>query len=257
MSNKFNIEWIQPWSGALMRSELHPDVLDALLEMTDELIESGGLNYGDKLAGQIKDEIYIEHDMLNSRVVGGITLHDHIMSYVSEYLSRALKQYATSVNAQEYSKKQFVTMLETIWVVSQKENEYNPIHSHISSGFSGVLYLKVPEFAPSVKPERVDDGCITFIATGGAPHHLARLTKGSFKWRPRVGDIFVFPAHMYHTVYPYQSNGADPERRSIAFNANFMSVEEYKQLEASGELQGIRQVGHPSISLPQSAYEKK
>jgi len=33
--------------------------------------------------------------------------------------------------------------------------------------------------------------------------------------RPQAGDFFIFPADMYHTVYPFRSDG---ERRSFSMN---------------------------------------
>ena len=40
------------------------------------------------------------------------------------------------------------------------------------------------------------------------------LTNQEFK--PEVGDLFIFPSYMMHTVYPFFS---DEERRSVSFNA--------------------------------------
>ena len=39
---------------------------------------------------------------------------------------------------------------------------------------STVMYLKVPKFLPSVKPERDDDGNIMFIGGGGVTSSLTR-----------------------------------------------------------------------------------
>jgi hypothetical protein len=33
--------------------------------------------------------------------------------------------------------------------------------------------------------------------------------------RPKPNDFFIFPADMYHTVYPFRSDG---ERRSFSMN---------------------------------------
>ena len=58
---------------------------------------------------------------------------------------------------------QWLTQMKSAWIVSQWEGEYNPIHIHTECSLSTVMYLKVPEFLPSTKPERDDDGCIMFI----------------------------------------------------------------------------------------------
>jgi hypothetical protein len=90
---------------------------------------------------------------------------------------------------------------------------------------STVMYLKVPEFLPSTKPERDDDGCVVFIGATGAG---SRLTRGLIKWKPRVGDFFIFPAHLQHTVYPFKTEG-DEERRSVSFNADFIDKRQYEE----------------------------
>ena len=33
-----------------------------------------------------------------------------------------------------------------------------------------------------------------------------------------VGDFYMFPSYMMHTVYPF--SGTEEERRSVSFNAN-------------------------------------
>ena len=35
--------------------------------------------------------------------------------------------------------------VNSAWVVSQYENEYNPIHNHTGCDVSGVIYLKTPD----------------------------------------------------------------------------------------------------------------
>ena len=119
--------------------------------------------------------------------------------------------------------------MKSAWVISQWQGEYNPLHIHTECQMSTVMYLKVPKFLPSVKPDRDDDGNIMFI--GGASSG-SRLTRNLMKIKPKVGDFFIFPAHLQHTVYPFKTDG-DFERRSVSFNADFISKEalEIKQKE--------------------------
>jgi len=41
-----------------------------------------------------------------------------------------------------------------------------------------------------------------------------------------VGDFFIFPADMYHTVYPFQSDG---ERRSFSMNIVLSELDQEKE----------------------------
>ena len=54
-------------------------------------------------------------------------------------------------------------------------------------------------------------GDIEFIT--GVPQAFSR---NSVKTSPKVGDLYVFPAWLHHTAYPFRTK--DQERRSISFN---------------------------------------
>ena len=71
---------------------------------------------------------------------------------------------------------QFVSM----WTVSQRDGEYNPIHTHPSAAVSGVLYLKIPEYKEDKKDtrkphkQRTDDGSLVFTNNSGAESIMIR-----------------------------------------------------------------------------------
>ena len=43
------------------------------------------------------------------------------------------------------------------------------------------------------------------------------MSNSVFKIVPKVGDFYLFPHYLMHTVYPFKET--DEERRSISFNA--------------------------------------
>lgn len=222
------IELMQPWSPMLMRTRMLDSEVQAFLEITDKIINNvNSESWGHKLAGQIKTELKIEHQDLMQETIEGISAFDVILEYVKEYISKAVFQYATSQRWPYFSKQTWKTVLNSCWIVSQQPGEYNPMHVHTECNISGVFYLKVPEFEKSIKSTD-DDGCIVFLggSTAGTETHLVnnRVT-----WKPRVGDLFVFPSHLAHAVYPYTCNTGDPERRSVSFNADFMTESVFKR----------------------------
>ena len=82
------------------------------------------------------------------------------------------------------------------------------------------MYLKIPEYLPSRKSHRNDDGAICFV------NNAARdTTRGvpSMKLQPKVGDFLIFPASQQHLVYPFRTADGKGERRSVSFNAVFSS----------------------------------
>ena len=235
---------MQPWSDVLMRVKLPDFIVDAMLDITDQVLQDPDRkNWGDNLAGQIADEPLIPHQMMMDYKIQDGDVFGWFMNVVGEYVKACSMQMATSIDADKVKNTEWLTQMKSCWTISQWEGEYNPIHVHTECSMSTVMYLKVPEFLPSTKPERDDDGCIVFI---GAGHSGSRLTRGLIKYKPTVGDFFIFPAHLQHTVYPFRTEG-DEERRSVSFNADFIDK---KQYEKQQEMERQQQQQAPPAPLP-------
>ena len=94
------------------------------------------------------------------------------------------------------------------WVNFMKSNEYNPLHEHHGE-VSAIIFIDIPD---QIKDERDQsqfghktNGCLEFVYDCST----------SFVVTPRTGMIFLFPAFLKHTVYPYAS---DVERITMSFN---------------------------------------
>ena len=248
--DQIEVEFIQPWSDILMRTQLPDDVLNGMLDITDQVLQDPERkNWGDYLAGQIEDEPLVPHQMMMDYKIGKEgNIFNWLMNCVGEYIQAHTKQQATSANWDEIKNVEWLTQMKSAWIISQWEGEYNPIHIHTECQLSTVMYLKVPEFLPSTKPERADDGCIMFIGGSG---NQSPLTRSLIKWKPEPGDFFIFPAHLQHCVYPFKTEG-DQERRSMSFNADFISRENLeKQEEMQKEMQQQQQQqAPPALGVP-------
>ena len=244
-----DMEMIQPWSDVLMKIKLPDEVLDGMLDITDEILQDPDRkNWGDNLAGQIADEPLIPHEMMQKyQISQGGNIFEFLMNVVGEYIKACTLQQATRKDADKVKNVQWLTQMKSAWVVSQWEGEYNPIHIHTECSLSTVMYLKVPEFLPSTKPERDDDGCIMFI---GAGHQNSRLTRNIIKHKPKVGDFFIFPAHLQHCVYPFKTDG-DYERRSVSFNADFINKAEWEKQQQMMQQQQQQQAPPPVQGAPE------
>ena len=227
---QLEVEMIQPWSDVLMRVKLPQMIVDAMLDITDQVLQDPDRkNWGENLAGQIADEPLIPHKLMENYKIGKEgNVYAFFMDIVGKYVQHCTLQQATQIDYDKVKNIEWLTQMKSCWVISQWESEYNPIHIHTECQMSTVMYLKVPKFLPSVKPERDDDGCIMFI--GGASSG-SRLTRNLMKIKPKVGDFFIFPNHLQHTVYPFRTDG-DFERRSVSFNADWIAKSQYdKQQE--------------------------
>ena len=219
---EMDITVLQPWSTPVIKTKLPPEVLQTMIEITDQVIaDKETKSWGHNLAGQIDSELVIEHDILNQTGMMGF-----FMGAVRQFVMMCKCQQMPD-HAEMIQKEEWLTQLITMWVVSQYPNEYNPAHIHTQCQISTVMYLKVPEMLPSRKEHRAkDDGSILFF--GNASRDID-LSVPQLVCPPKVGDFYIFGAHQQHAVYPYRcaEGQKETERRSISFNAIFQSKTDY------------------------------
>ena len=103
----------------------------------------------------------------------------------------------------------------SIWINEMKEHEYNPVHIHQGSlftGLSSVMILKLPNsFGKEYSAEDTPmNGRLQIL--GSASGQFA-----SIDYSPdiMIGDFYIFPYDMRHCVYPFNGPGM---RRTLAAN---------------------------------------
>lgn len=187
---------------------LSEDVVKALLDLTDELLEDKqAIKWGKNLAGVIKEEVFIhKEDMIRFGV------NDALENYLKSYVVNSVKIHHKHEDDFSYQ-----SMINSAWIVSQYENEYNPIHNHSHCDISAVLYLKTPNVKGrrGLKGKQDLDSNISFIYNASSERDRDILDRGIITFEPEVGNLFFFPSYLLHTVYPFKGS---EERRSIAFN---------------------------------------
>jgi hypothetical protein len=134
------------------------------------------------------------------------------------YLATACRHYAFNLIKicapwlTRSPEEKFQVIPRNVWAVNQHEGDYNAMHVHPGTNVSGVIYLKVPE---QVNSQNAPDGCISFWSN--LPLEPINLQFGGNRTIiPKVGDLFMFPSWLPHTVYPFRGPG---ERRIVSFNA--------------------------------------
>jgi uncharacterized protein (TIGR02466 family) len=195
------IQVYKPFGPSIAKLIIPEDLIKKLNEYVDKTIldenKSKELDYGKKLAGNVKQEFILEPNFCDK-------------SGFSNFLVKGVSKWI------ELSERKKITKLEIVssWVVRQFQNEYNPVHYH-SGHVSGVGYLKVPKnFGKTFQSSKKSNlnGHLSLI------HGNRMFSSDSvFDIEPKVGDFYFFPNYLMHSVYPfYESN---EERRSISFNA--------------------------------------
>ena len=219
------VELLQPWSTFVMATELPPPILKKMIKITDEIIENKKpeKRAGKDLAGEIEDEFFIDFEILEQEGVMGFFL-DVCRNYVirAQCQSKPFKKI-------EILKETWLIEMIHMWMVSQKDNEYNPVHTHGSCHISAVMYLKIPEYLPSRKTKTKENGEIAEFCSDGAISFSNNSSTDkiwgdpTLQIQPKVGQFLIFPAKQRHQVYPFRTLDGKGERRSVSFNAAFTS----------------------------------
>ena len=161
-------------------------------------------DWSTQLAGKIKKEKLVNH-LLDDNIKGTFQM------CFKEYMKRAglvLQQTHQPV-------------LDNAWINDMFAGEYNPAHFHSSKnslvGLSSVLFLKTPDTYGEeiINPKTPSNGHLEFI--GGQQHSLAI---SQLRLSPKVGDFFIFPYTLVHTVYPF--SGTDQVRRTLSYNCDIL-----------------------------------
>ena len=137
--------------------------------------------------------------------------HNYLPQDVLEWCKKVMRHYLDWNKIIEYE-----THLNSIWVNEIKEHEYNPVHVHQGSlytGLSSVMVLKLPkdtgvEYSSADKPM---NGHLQIL--GNSSGQFANVDYGpTLKER----SFFVFPYDLRHCVYPF--NNTNETRRTLACN---------------------------------------
>ena len=191
---------------------LPQDATDAMLKMSDEILSDKlSESHGQSLAGVIDKEIKVYKSDMEKAGVDQL-----IESCVKSYVVHCAKNHGMFDETHI-----FESHINSAWIVSQYENEYNPAHNHTGCDISAVIYLKVPDVKgrrnlESKKGKHDNDGDISFIHSAMGNRNFDVFEKGVITIQPTSGLLVMFPSYLLHTVYPFIGEG---ERRCLPFNA--------------------------------------
>ena len=221
---------VQKHFGPLFASvQLADDVTNAMIKMTDKIIkDKKSESHGQSLAGVIDKELRIYKSDMDEFGVDQM-LESCLRSYITHCAKVHLMFQETWTYASE---------VNSAWVVSQYENEYNPIHNHTGCDVSGVIYLKTPDVKgrrniESKKGRPDNDSDITFVHSALGNRNYDVLEKGIITMTPQPGQMVMFPSYLLHTVYPFIGK---EERRCIAFNGTYRITNEKNEFIAGSFL---------------------
>ena len=196
------------WLGqTILKYQVPLDIFKAL----NGIYENNFVNLPDahkQLVGKIKKE--------NSLFYGGnknSKMHPHntLPFYVLNWFKSVFEHYLAFNKIYEYK-----LALQSIWVNEMKAGEYNPIHIHqgtIYTGLSSVMMLKLPkDMGPEyARPDTPLNGKLQIVGAANG-----QFVKSDYSPIAEERDFYIFPYDMRHCVYPHTNPNA--LRRTLAAN---------------------------------------
>ena len=160
-----------------------------------------------QLVGKIEKEHSLFFDGPDNNKM---TRHNHLPRNVLQWFDEKFRHYLKWNKIKEYRQH-----LNSVWVNTMFEHEYNPVHVHqgtLFTGLSSVMILKLPqsfgvEYSAADQPQ---NGRLQIL--GSASGQFAHID-----YQPEIKerDFYIFPYDMRHTVYPFNGPGY---RRTLAAN---------------------------------------
>ena len=199
--SKENYFIIRPFGPSIVKLRMPENLVNKLNTYVDKIIsdkkKSSELDHGTQLAGMVTQQFKLEENFMKEAGWG-------------KFLTLACGKWIELACSTKISKFQILSS----WIVRQFKNEYNPTHYH-GGHISGVGYLKVPNNIGSTKQgneKKNLNGCLQLI-------HGSKMfmSESTYTAKPAVGDFYLFPNYLMHTVFPFTDT--DEERRSVSFNA--------------------------------------
>jgi len=160
-----------------------------------------------QLVGQIKKE----HSLYNAEDTPRMKKHNVLPPYILAWFESIFVHY---LNSHHFPIKRI--HLNSIWVNEMEAHEYNPIHVHqgtLFTGLSSVMMLKIPkDMGPEIA--RADNPSRGTLQLMG--NCAGYFTKTDFSPSLKERSFYIFPYDMRHCVYPH--NNPSVLRRTLAAN---------------------------------------
>ena len=196
-----SIEIKKPFGPSIAKIIMPNEVVTSMNVYVEEIImdnsKSKDLDFGYNLAGNVLQEFRLDLEFMKK-------------NNWAEFLGKSCQKWLSEGHNISIKKFEIISS----WIVRQFKNEYNPIHYH-GGHISGVSYIKVPrDMGTTVQKEKKAQHNGKLVLIDGSKKFLCNPT---YVITPKVGEFYLFPSYMMHTVYPFSDTLE--ERRSVSFNA--------------------------------------
>ena len=196
-----DFEIFKPFGPSIVKIKIPKNIIEEMNIFVDETIKNKNkldeLNEGSRLAGNVSQEFLMTTEFMKN-------------IKWAEFLGKNCDEWIRKEKNIKLKKFQIIKS----WIVRQFKNEYNPIHYH-TGDISGVGYLKVPNnIGETIQKNKKINHNGKLILIDGSKKLFCSPT---YAITPQVGDFYLFPSYLMHSVYPFFNT--EEERRSVSFNA--------------------------------------
>ena len=209
MPNEIQAQVLKPFGPRILKALVPKAILDTLNDQCDEIVAGSDhdkLDISNDLVGHVQEEWSCDIEQVPD--FGNMLF----------LLTKGLYENFITESGQQQTDTPTSLVIHKSWFVRAFENDYNPTHMHTSGSYSCVLYLKVPDTISDTNSKNVNktatEGYIDFVYGTSLV-----CCAGNLCIKPEVGDLYIFPAYLFHTAYPFY--GPD-ERRSFSINMSLM-----------------------------------
>jgi len=187
--------------------------------MRYEMLYSGPLLFKTKISqehiDQVKDLFVLHKSVAHNEALAGIIEQEYkienrskLCDILNPYLDAFLHAY------KEWYGRIVTVKMHSAWVNIMKAGECNPPHIHTQCDFSSVFYTDIPKGLKKEAKSYINNGTkpgeILFNLYPGVENFITQYSS-----LPEVGDFYVFPAQLVHSVNTFKSKG---NRVSVACN---------------------------------------
>ena len=216
LPKELSINILRPFGPRMLHTNIPEQFVNKLNAQCDEILKSEEerkeKDASGDLVGHVVEELACDIDKIENF---GSALYSLTNALYTNFL--------TERNEMTEKNKPDKLAIHNCWFVRSFKHDYNPTHIHTNGNYSCVLYLKVPDSiseknTKNTKKGYATEGYIDFIYGSSTV-----VSPGNLCCKPAVGDIYIFPSFLFHTVYPFYGEG---ERRTFSANMSLTKNED-------------------------------
>ena len=210
-----------PYGPGIGHAKLPDELVNDLNKDCDDIVKNKKLSksrdWSRSLVGEVEQELLISKDVVNK---WGSWFGLQVRAYVAAYFNQLTipNQNIFSVPIEEalQAANNLQINVQAAWYIRSFTGDYNPLHTHGNCELTCVGFLKVPDISGEQKNERGRNNSGVLEVVGSAGYNdFTFFENDRIGFTPKVGNWYLFPATLRHTVYPFKADG---ERRSFSIN---------------------------------------